>query len=195
MRFEDPHLCRHSTNRRQHTGPLENALSLLSYLTRKIMQYFTIEELVHSETALCMGLNNTPSPVIRNRLRILTETLLDPLRAEWEARCKVESWGNPAIIVTSGYRSAELIGASAGLGRRPETAERTSPRFQKLLPFVPRHTRFRPIDFRIGRCRRHSPLAAYRTLRPAEPTTQADAHDALRSLRAPFIKRFQNLVL
>lgn len=78
------------------------------------MQYFTIEELVHSETALCMGLNNTPSPVIRNRLRILTETLLDPLRAEWEARCKVESWGNPAIIVTSGYRSAELNRAVGG---------------------------------------------------------------------------------
>ena len=61
-----------------------------------------------------MGLNNTPSPVIRNRLRILTETLLDPLRAEWEARCKVESWGNPAIIVTSGYRSAELNRAVGG---------------------------------------------------------------------------------
>ena len=78
------------------------------------MQYFTIEELAHSETALCMGLNNTPSPVIRNRLRILTETLLDPLRAEWEARCKVESWGNPAIIVTSGYRSAGLYRAAGG---------------------------------------------------------------------------------
>ncbi len=78
------------------------------------MQYFTIEELAQSETALCMGLNNTPSPVIRNRLRILTETLLDPLRAEWEARCKVESWGNPAIIVTSGYRSAELNRAVGG---------------------------------------------------------------------------------
>lgn len=78
------------------------------------MQYFTIEELVRSETALRMGLNNSPSPVIRDRLRILIETLLDPLRKEWTARCSAESWDNPAILITSGYRSAELNRAVGG---------------------------------------------------------------------------------
>lgn len=78
------------------------------------MQFFTIEELIHSETALRMGLNNTPSPVIRNRLRILIETLLDPLREEWAKQCTAEAWGDPAILVTSGYRSPELNRAVGG---------------------------------------------------------------------------------
>lgn len=78
------------------------------------MQYFSIEELCYSETALRMGLNNTPSPLVRDRLRILIETLLDPLRTAWATQCTAESWDNPAILVTSGYRSAELNRAVGG---------------------------------------------------------------------------------
>ncbi len=85
------------------------------------MQFFTIEELVRSETALRMGLDNTPSPVIRDRLRTLIEMLLDPLRAEWAARCSTEAWGNPAILVTSGYRSDEL---NRAVGGAPTSAHR-----------------------------------------------------------------------
>lgn len=85
------------------------------------MQYFTIEELCYSETALRMGLKNTPSALIRDRLRTLIETLLDPLREEWAAQCSAQSWGNPAILVTSGYRSAELNRAVGGAATSAHT--------------------------------------------------------------------------
>lgn len=102
------------------------------------MQFFTIEELVRSETALRMGLNNTPSPVTRNRLRILIETLLDPLRAEWAARCSTEAWGNPALLVTSGYRSDELnraVGGSPTSAHRLGWAADLKPKNGRMLDF------------------------------------------------------------
>ncbi len=102
------------------------------------MQFFTIEELVRSETALRMGLNNTPSPVIRDRLRTLIEMLLDPLRAEWAARCSTEAWGNPALLVTSGYRSDELnraVGGSPTSAHRLGWAADLKPKNGRMLDF------------------------------------------------------------
>ncbi len=102
------------------------------------MQFFTIEELVRSETALRMGLNNTPSPVIRDRLRKLIEMLLDPLRAEWAARCSTEAWGNPALLVTSGYRSDELnraVGGSPTSAHRLGWAADLKPKNGRMLDF------------------------------------------------------------
>jgi hypothetical protein len=46
------------------------------------MKYFTIEELCQSETAEELKINNTPSDLIIERLKILIDTLLDPLREE-----------------------------------------------------------------------------------------------------------------
>ena len=85
------------------------------------MRYFTLEELCRSETALRMGLPNTPPPPICERLRTLIETLLDPLREAWAARCATEAWGDPAILVTSGYRSAVLNRAVGGAAASAHT--------------------------------------------------------------------------
>ena len=102
------------------------------------MQYFTLEEFTRSETALRMGLTNVPTPAVADRIRRLVETLLDPLRSEWAARCVAESWKNPAIIVTSGYRSDELnraVGGAATSAHRSGWAADLKPQNGRLREF------------------------------------------------------------
>ena len=60
--------------------------------------YFTIKELVVSDTAKKFGIDNTPTPEIKQHLQELITKLLNPIR---------EVWGGP-IIVTSGYRCKAL---------------------------------------------------------------------------------------
>lgn len=56
------------------------------------MKYFTIEELVRSDTAKKLRINNSPSEKIEFNLREFIEKILDPIR---------EDWGSP-IYVNSG---------------------------------------------------------------------------------------------
>ena len=62
------------------------------------MKYFTIGELIYSDTAKSKGIPNIPNAVQQQHLTELINNLLDPLR---------EAWGSP-IKVSSGFRSAEL---------------------------------------------------------------------------------------
>ena len=68
------------------------------------MKYFTIEELVRSETARKLRINNSPSEKIEFNLKEFIEKILDPLR---------EDWGSP-IYVNSGYRCPRLNSAVGG---------------------------------------------------------------------------------
>lgn len=68
------------------------------------MTYFTINELIASDTAKAKGIDNSPTTEVRANLVALVETLLDPLR---------EAWKSP-IRVTSGYRCAALNKAVGG---------------------------------------------------------------------------------
>lgn len=68
------------------------------------MKFFSIQELCRSNTAVRLGINNSPSELIRTNLEALVERVLDPLRA---------AWGAP-IIVTSGYRCPALNKAVGG---------------------------------------------------------------------------------
>lgn len=67
-------------------------------------EYFTLQELVASNKAKELGIDNTPSFEDVERLDILVEVFLDPLR---------KAWGKP-IIVTSGYRCPKLNKAVGG---------------------------------------------------------------------------------
>lgn len=67
-------------------------------------KYFTITELIKSDTANKRKIDNTPSKQVETNLNQLVANILDPLR---------ESWGNP-IIVSSGYRCPELNKAVGG---------------------------------------------------------------------------------
>lgn len=68
------------------------------------MKYFTLAELTRSATAKRLGIDNSPSVAVRERLTALGEHILDPLR---------EAWGAP-VIVTSGYRCPALNKAVGG---------------------------------------------------------------------------------
>ena len=68
------------------------------------MTYFTINELIASDTARVKGIDNSPTTWVRANLVALIETLLDPLR---------EAWKSP-IRVTSGYRCGVLNRAVGG---------------------------------------------------------------------------------
>lgn len=69
------------------------------------MKYFTILELVASDTARVKGIDNTPTPEVEANLRALAEHVLDPLR---------EAHGQP-IKVNCGYRSPALNKAVKGV--------------------------------------------------------------------------------
>ena len=62
------------------------------------MRYFTISELLHSDTAIKRELWNGANLEVEENLRSLVEQVLDPLR---------EAYGKP-IRVTSGYRCPQL---------------------------------------------------------------------------------------
>ncbi len=67
-------------------------------------KYFSLDELIRSSTAVARGINNTPSAEAVERLEVLAQRLLDPVR---------ELWGAP-LGVNSGYRCAELNEAVGG---------------------------------------------------------------------------------
>lgn len=70
----------------------------------KLTENFTLEELTASNTAARLGIDNTPSPIVQQNLRMLAEKVLQPIREEYK---------HP-ITVTSGYRCAELNRAVNG---------------------------------------------------------------------------------
>ena len=67
-------------------------------------KYFTLAEMLRSDTAAKKGIDNTPTWDDVAHLLELTETILDPLRA---------AWGKP-IRVSSGFRCARLNTAVGG---------------------------------------------------------------------------------
>lgn len=66
--------------------------------------YFTIDDLVYSNTAKARGIDNTPTKEAEGNLRTLIKECLNPIR---------EIYGKP-ILVSSGYRCDELNNAVGG---------------------------------------------------------------------------------
>ncbi len=67
-------------------------------MSTQISRYFSLEEMLVSQTAVRKGIDMTPPPNVRVALRALCNSVLDPLR---------EEVGQP-IIVTSGFRPVRL---------------------------------------------------------------------------------------
>ena len=67
-------------------------------------KYFTLAELIKSDTAKKKGIDNTPTFEVVEHLSELTEKVLDPLRA---------AYGMP-IRISSGFRCPELNRAVSG---------------------------------------------------------------------------------
>lgn len=78
------------------------------------MANFTIAEMVQSNTADRLKISNNPPSIVKVHLTE-TITLLENIRAEWGKYCEAHKLGNPAIRISSGYRSAELNKAVGGV--------------------------------------------------------------------------------
>ena len=78
------------------------------------MSYFTFEELVKSDTAKRLGIDNTPTDenVIENIHKLIS--VMDIIREEWTIYCKERGLQHPQIIVNSGYRCKALNEAVKG---------------------------------------------------------------------------------
>jgi len=76
----------------------------------RLSKNFTLAELTKSNTALRLGIDNTPNKEGIYKLRILATTLLQPLR----------NYVGP-IRVTSGYRSVALNSAIGGSNKSQHT--------------------------------------------------------------------------
>lgn len=96
---------------------MEYASSSLAYPTKNIMymaKYFTVSELTKSSTADKLGIDNTPTDeTIQNNIIELMD-FLDGVREGWTKECKDKGYGDPAIVVNSGYRSEALNKAVKG---------------------------------------------------------------------------------
>ena len=94
--------------------------------------YVTLDEMIHSDTADRLGINNTPTYDAISNLDDLVTNVLDRLRGEW---------GRP-IIVTSGYRCKELNAAVGGARNsqhlKGQAADIVSDDFESFRRFVRR---------------------------------------------------------
>lgn len=79
------------------------------------MKYFTLEELCHSDEAIKLGIDNTPTEEQKQNITDFVETLLDDLREDWSKYCRDNDIkGKHSIIITSGIRTKKLNDAVGG---------------------------------------------------------------------------------
>ena len=95
-------------------------------------KYFTPDEMIHSDTADRLCIDNTPDGDVMEHLDELVTKVLDNLR---------DGWGRP-IIVTSGYRCKELNAAVGGTRNsqhlKGQAADIVSDDFEAFRRFVRR---------------------------------------------------------
>lgn len=77
-------------------------------------KYFNFFELTRSATADKLGIDNTPKEEYIQDNIIELMRVLDGIREAWTVKCEKECWGNPAIVVNSGYRCDALNNAVGG---------------------------------------------------------------------------------
>lgn len=73
----------------------------------RLSQNFYLSEFTKSQTALRLGINNTPNQTVINNLRLLCEKVLQPIRDHWKM----------PVVISSGYRSPAVNKAVGGAVR------------------------------------------------------------------------------
>lgn len=77
-------------------------------------KYFTFNELTRSDTANRLNIDNEPKEeATKDNIKELM-LFLDGVREGWTEECKDKGYGDPAIVVNSGYRSGALNKAING---------------------------------------------------------------------------------
>lgn len=77
-------------------------------------KYFTFNELTRSDTANRLKIDNEPKEEATKDNIIELMHFLDGVREGWTEECKDKGYGDPAIMVNSGYRSEALNKAVKG---------------------------------------------------------------------------------
>lgn len=77
-------------------------------------KYFTLNELIISDTANRLKIDNEPKEEATKDNIIELMHFLDGVREGWTVECKDKGYGDPAIMVNSGYRSEALNKAVKG---------------------------------------------------------------------------------
>lgn len=77
-------------------------------------KYFTYSELTKSETAKKLKIDNEPKEEATKDNVIELMRFLDKIREGWTEECEENGYGDPAIIVNSGYRCEALNEAIKG---------------------------------------------------------------------------------
>jgi len=90
----------------------------------RLSKYFTLAEMIQSETAARKGIRNNPGKEAIENLRLLCVHVLDPVR---------EHYGRP-ITPTSGYRSPAL---NAAIGGAPNSQHTRGQAVDFVVPGVP----------------------------------------------------------
>ena len=57
-----------------------------------LSENFTLQELIYSDTAIRMGLDNKPNDETIENLKILCENILEPIRANFNSSCCSIFW-------------------------------------------------------------------------------------------------------
>ena len=71
----------------------------------RLSENFTLQEFTFSSVALQRNIPNNPSPPEIDRMKLLCETILQPIRNKWKR----------PILITSGFRSISLNKAVGGV--------------------------------------------------------------------------------
>lgn len=69
----------------------------------QLSPHFTLEQLTRSDTAIRLGIDNTPSPSEQNNLVLLCSNVLEPVYQEY-----IVVRNYPRVIINSGFRSMGL---------------------------------------------------------------------------------------
>ena len=77
-------------------------------------KWFTYNELTKSDTANKLKIDNEPKEEATKDNIIELMRFLDGVREGWTEECKDKGYGDPAIMVNSGYRSEALNNAIKG---------------------------------------------------------------------------------
>lgn len=75
--------------------------------------FFTLQEMIQSETAEKYNIDNRPGVVETNNINGFIKNILNPMRAAWTEWCDKYNLGKASVNVTSGFRS-ELLNKKVG---------------------------------------------------------------------------------
>ncbi|SFK75495.1 Peptidase M15 [Nitrosomonas aestuarii] len=92
-------------------------------MSMKLSDHFTLHELIRSQTATRLGIDNTPDANVVQNLKYLCVTILEPLRARY---------GQP-FTPSSGYRS---VGLNTTIGGSPKSQHMTGQAVDIEIPGV-----------------------------------------------------------